>query len=117
MRERKIAVAQIERVIANPTRLSPSATVPVRLVAEYDTAAGNTLRVVYVEEQRTSGTGRLRHYSGADGTEAHMTNPVLRITYSETGGALYFALGEGEVAETIDSKRWSTWISTPRGVQ
>ena len=31
-----------------------------------------------------------------------MTNPVLRMTYSESGGALYFALGEGEVAETIE---------------
>ena len=56
MRERKIAAAQIERAIASPTRLSPCTTVPGRLVAEYETAAGNTLRVVYVEEQRTSGT-------------------------------------------------------------
>jgi hypothetical protein len=56
MRERKIAAAQVERAIANPIRLSPSATVPGRLVAEYETAAGNTLRVVYVEQQRTSGT-------------------------------------------------------------
>ena len=31
-----------------------------------------------------------------------MTDPVLRITYSEKGGALYFALGGGEVAETVE---------------
>jgi uncharacterized protein YuzE len=31
-----------------------------------------------------------------------MTDPALRITYSETGGALYLALGVGEVAETVE---------------
>jgi hypothetical protein len=56
MRERRIAAAQVERAIANPTRVGPSATVPGRMVAEYDTAAGNTLRVVYVEQRRGADT-------------------------------------------------------------
>src|SRR5687767_8829814 len=56
MRERKIAAAQVERAIVNPTRLVPSARFPDRLVAEYDTAMGNTLRVVFVEQPRVVGT-------------------------------------------------------------
>ena len=31
-----------------------------------------------------------------------MTDPALRITYSETGGSLYLALGGGEGAEMIE---------------
>lgn len=31
-----------------------------------------------------------------------MTAAALRITYSATGDALYLALGDGEVAETVE---------------
>jgi uncharacterized protein YuzE len=30
-----------------------------------------------------------------------MSDVALRITYSESGGALYLKLGEGDVAETV----------------
>jgi hypothetical protein len=56
MRARKIAPAQVERALANPTRVAPSSRFPDRLIAEFDTAAGNTLRIVYVEQQRAAGT-------------------------------------------------------------
>ena len=31
-----------------------------------------------------------------------MSDIALRITYSESGGALYIKLGEGDVAETVE---------------
>ena len=51
MRQRKIAEDQIGRALAGPDRVTPSHS--GRFVAEYDTAAGNTLRVVY--EERSGG--------------------------------------------------------------
>jgi hypothetical protein len=59
MRERRVSEQQVERVIANPTRRFPSTDPPGRVVAEYDTTAGNTLRVVYVEVATAGGTEAL----------------------------------------------------------
>lgn len=53
---RLVSEAQIERTIANPTRTMPSTNPPGRTVAERVTAAGNTLRVVYVERSTPDGT-------------------------------------------------------------
>lgn len=66
MRERRVSEQQVERAIANPTQSAPSTDPPGRIVAEYDTTAGNTLRVVYVE------------VATAGGTEAFVL-PVLRF--------------------------------------
>jgi len=52
MRQRHVSERQVERAIENPTRSEPSADPPGRIVAERDTAVGNTLRVVYVERDR-----------------------------------------------------------------
>jgi hypothetical protein len=49
MGTRLVSRRQIEQTIAMPTRTSPSSNPPGRIVAERVTAAGNTLRVVYVE--------------------------------------------------------------------
>ena len=55
MAERRIAAAQVERTIANPTRRYPSTNPPGRLIAERVTAMGNTLRGVYVERPAAQG--------------------------------------------------------------
>ena len=47
------------RTIADPTRTSPSTNPPGRIIAERVTAAGNTLRVVYVERSTPAGTEAL----------------------------------------------------------
>jgi hypothetical protein len=49
MRKRLIGEGQVERTIAEPDRTAPSTSPPGRVVVERTTAAGNTLRVVYVE--------------------------------------------------------------------
>ena len=56
MRERRVSEEQVERAIANPSRRYPSTNPPGRIVAEYDTAVGNTVRVVYVEIATSRGT-------------------------------------------------------------
>ncbi len=56
---RLVSEAQVERTIANPTRTMPSTNPPGRIVAERVTAAGNTLRVVYVERPTPAGTEAL----------------------------------------------------------
>jgi hypothetical protein len=66
MRKRLISESQVVLTIANPTRTAPSVTPPGRIVAERVTRMGNTLRVVFVEIPRTSGT------------EAHVVT-VIRI--------------------------------------
>ena len=45
MRQRKVGPLQVEATVSEPHRLRPSHS--NRLVDERDTAAGNTLRVVY----------------------------------------------------------------------
>ena len=52
MCQRRVSERQVERVIDAPDRTGPSANPPGRIVAERDTAVGNTLRVVYVERDR-----------------------------------------------------------------
>jgi Domain of unknown function (DUF4258) len=64
MRKRLIGEGQVERTIAQPDRTAPSVRPLGRIVAERVTAAGNTLRVVYVEFD--------------DGAEAHVVT-VIRI--------------------------------------
>jgi hypothetical protein len=53
-------------VIANPTRRFASTDPPGRVIVEYDTAVGNTLRVIYVE------------ITTADGIEAYVLTVVRR---------------------------------------
>jgi hypothetical protein len=55
MRLRLISDEQVERIIAEPTRSAPSTNPPGRIVAERVTAAGNTLRVVFVERPTAGG--------------------------------------------------------------
>lgn len=52
MRQRRVSEQQVARVIDAPDRTGPSVDPPGRIVAERDTAIGNTLRVVYVERDR-----------------------------------------------------------------
>lgn len=52
MRQRKISRAQVERTVQNPDRAYTSWG---KLVAEGDTAAGNTVFVYYVEPEGTEG--------------------------------------------------------------
>jgi len=56
MRQRRISVAQVERTIEAPTRSYPSTNPPGRVIAERMTGAGNTPRVVYVEQATCGGT-------------------------------------------------------------
>ena len=51
MRQRRVSERQVERAIESPTRRQPSTNPPGRIVAERDTAVGNTLRIVYVERE------------------------------------------------------------------
>jgi len=55
MAERLISPRQIERTIAAPNRTRPSTNPLGRTVAERETAAGNTLRVVYAEVPTLAG--------------------------------------------------------------
>ena len=56
MGERRVSEEQVERAIGNPTRRYPSTDPPGRIIVEYDTTAGNTLRVVYVEIPTVNGS-------------------------------------------------------------
>lgn len=64
MRERSISKKQVERAIEQPDRLAYEGG---KLVAERDTSAGNTIRVVYVERLTS------------DGETAHVVT-VIRIS-------------------------------------
>jgi len=54
LRMRHISEAQVERTVRFPDRIYASTNPPGRLIAERHTAAGNTVRVIYVE--RDGGT-------------------------------------------------------------
>ena len=56
---RLISERQVERTIDAPNRRSPSTNPTGRLIAERETEAGNTLRVVYVD--RSTPTGDAAH--------------------------------------------------------
>lgn len=55
MGTRLISRRQIEQAIADPTRTSASTNPPGRIIAERETAARNTLRVIYVEREGPNG--------------------------------------------------------------